>query len=398
MGKRGLKLTARKVETAGTGRHIDGDGLMLVVGASGSKSWILRYQMNKRRQDMGLGRYPDVPLQKARERVREMRALIADGIDPKLARRREALTFRKAAEQLIEAKAAGWRNAKHAAQWPNTLRDYVYPTIGDRDVASIDIQDVLAVLQPIWTKKPETASRVRQRIEAVLASATAKKARSGPNPAVWRGNLDTLLPQPTKVRAVQHHAAIPWQDIPSLWKSLEGRDSVSAVALRFILLTAARSGEVRGAIWQEIDVDQALWVVPASRMKAGQEHRVPLSTAALAVIGEPGRPDAFVFPSPRAKAMSDVAVSKILKSVVASATVHGLRSSFRDWAGETTSHPREVIEHALAHQLRDKAEAAYARGTLFQKRRKLMEDWAAFVTSPPGDVVSITDRRVGAMS
>lgn len=377
------RLTARRVEAAPPGKHIDGEGLHLVVKGD-ARSWVLRYQINGRRREMGLGRWPDVSLEKARRKALERRQELADGVDPLESRaRRKTLTFRGAAEALIEAKRPGWRNEKHANQWPSTLQAYAYPKLGERDVRHIETEDVLAVLRPIWMAKPETASRLRQRIEAVLDYASALKGREGENPARWKGRLDHLLPAPSRIRAVKHHAAIHWRDAPALMHELAGMDGMSARALAFVILTAARSGEVRFMTGGEVDVAMGVWTVPASRMKAGKEHRVPLVTAALALIGEAaGQPDALVFPSPTRdnRPLSDMSLIAVLKRMGrGDLTVHGFRSTFRDWAGETTSHPREVIEAALAHRLKDEAEAAYARGDLFVRRRRLMEDWAAFV-------------------
>ncbi len=387
------RLTARRVETAPPGKHIDGEGLHLVVKGD-ARSWVLRYQINGRRREMGLGRWPDVSLEKARRKALERRQELADGVDPLESRaRRKTLTFRCAAEALIEAKRPGWRNEKHANQWPSTLEAYAYPKLGERDVRHIETEDVLAVLRPIWTAKPETASRLRQRIEAVLDYAAALKGREGENPARWKGRLDHLLPAPSKIRAVKHHAAIDWRDAPALMRELAGMDGTSARALAFAILTAARSGEVRFMTGDEVDVAAGVWTVPASRMKAGKEHRVPLGTAALALVGEAaGQTDALVFPSPTRtnRPLSDMSLTAVLKRMGrGDLTVHGFRSTFRDWAGETTSHPREVIEAALAHRLKDKAEAAYARGDLFVKRRRLMEDWAAYLESEPAQVAEL---------
>jgi integrase len=289
-------------------------------------------------------------------------------------------------------KRPGWRNAKHAAQWPSTLATYVYPSLGDRDTRSIGTADVLAVLSPLWNAKPETASRVRQRIEAVLDYATALEAREGANAARWRGHLANLLPRPGKVRAVQHHAALDWREAPVFWAALQEREGSGARALAFAILTAARSGEVRGMRWREIDIEGAVWTVPAARIKAGREHRVPLVPAAMALLGEPAEPEAFVFPRPAKPGamLSDMSLSAVLERMGhGDVTVHGFRSMFRDWAGEASSHPREVVEQALAHRLKDKAEAAYARGDLFQKRRRLMQDWADYLASPPATVLEL---------
>ena len=258
----------------------------------------------------------------------------------------------------------------------------------------MDTAVVLDVLRPIWTTKTETASRVRQRIEAVLDYATAIRARAGDNPARWRGHLDHLLAKPSKIRAVKHHAALDWRHAPAFMAALAKRQGVDARALAFTILTTARSGEVRGIRWGEVDLADTVWTVPANRIKAAREHRVPLQPAALALLGEPGQPDELVFPSPvnAGKPLSDATLAAVVKRMGHGVTVHGFRSSFRDWAGETTSHPREVIEAALAHKVKDKAEAAYARGDLFQKRRRLMQDWSDYLASPPAAVFELQDR------
>lgn len=382
---RRLGLSARKVETAPPGRHMDGRGLHLLVKPSGARSWVLRWQRDGRSHDIGLGPWPEVTLAEAREKALAARRLVLRGLDPRAAR--GVLTFEAAAEALIAAKRPGWRSAKHAAQWRSTLATYAHPRLGRLDVAAVGVEDVLAVLTPIWSAKPETAGRVRQRVEAVLDYAAAKGARAGANPARWRGHLDHLLPRPGKVRAVAHHAALPWPEAPAFVAELAGREGVAARALAFLILTAARSGEVRGMTWGEVDRDAATWTVPAGRIKAGKEHRVPLVPAALALLGGPGRPDALAFPSPaRAAApLSDVALTAVLRRMGrGDLTAHGFRSTFRDWAGEATAHPREVIEAALAHRLKDRVEAAYARGDLFAKRRRLMDDWSAFLAPPWG--------------
>jgi integrase len=388
------KLTARRVETAPPGTYDDGRGLRLVVRPGGARSWILRYQLNGKRRDMGLGRWPETTLAMARERALSLRREIDAKRDPIAERRRaKGLSFKAAAEALIESKRQGWRSDKHAAQWSSTLNAYAHPRLGALDVRAVDTQDVMAALRPIWSAKPETASRVRQRIEAVLDYATASGARAGDNPARWKGHLDHLLPQPRKVRAVEHHAALDWREAPAFMVGLATREGIAAKALAFAILTAARSGEVRGMRWTEVDDRASVWTVPAERIKAGKEHRVPLTAAALALLGPRGKPEALVFPSPSNadRPLSDATLTAVLGRMNrGDVTAHGFRSTFRDWAGETTAHPREVIEAALAHRLRDKAEAAYARGDLFVKRRKLMEDWAAFLAKAPADVVEIS--------
>lgn len=382
-----MSLNARKVETAAPGRHGDGRGLFLYVKPTGARSWVLRYQVQGRRRDLGLGPYPDVSLAMARDRAAEARRLIAEGEDP-ITKKQQAKpkTFREAALELIESKRPGWKNAKHAAQWTATLEAYVFPKIGAVQVAKIETADVISALTPIWATKPETANRVRQRIEAVIDYASALGIRSGDNPARWRGHLDHLLPKPTKVRAVVHHPALPHAQIADFMTDLAKREGVAARALAFTILTAARSGETRGMTWGEVDLGAKVWTIPAGRMKAAKEHRVPLSDSALTLLGQraEGIPDdTLVFGSEAkpGKPISDMSMTAVLRRMErADITVHGFRSTFRDWAGETTGFPREVIEAALAHGIRDKAEAAYARSDLFDKRRDLMTAWAATAT------------------
>ena len=375
-----MPLRAQKVKTAGPGRHGDGRGLFLYVKPSGARSWVLRYQVQGRRRDLGLGAFPDVSLAMARERASEARRLIAEGEDP-IAKKHQAKpqTFKDAALELIESKRPGWKSAKHAAQWTSTLETYAFAKIGRLQVAKIQTADVIACLTPIWSDKPETANRVRQRIEAVIDYASALGIREGDNPARWRGHLDNLLPKPTKVKAVKHHPAMPHAEIADFIADLSDRSGVAARALGFTILTAARSGETRGMTWAEMDLENGVWTIPAERMKAGKEHRVPLTPQAIAYLGPRGDDAQLVFESETkpGKAISDMSMTAVLRRMKRDGiTVHGFRSTFRDWAGETTSFPREVIEAALAHGIKDKAEAAYARSDLFEKRRKLMEAWA----------------------
>ncbi|MEP3638903.1 MAG: integrase arm-type DNA-binding domain-containing protein [Rhizobiaceae bacterium] len=375
-----MPLSARKVETASAGRHGDGRGLFLYVKASGARSWVLRYQIHGRRHDLGLGAYPDVTLAMARERVLEARQLIAAGGDP-IAVKRQAKpkTFQDAALELIESKRHGWKNAKHAAQWRSTLETYVFPRIGPMQVVKVTTADVVGALKPIWSQKPETANRVRQRIEAVLDYASALGIREGDNPARWRGHLDHLLPKPKKVRAVKHHPALPHADISGFMAELASRTGVAAQALAFTVLTAARSGETRGMTWGEVDLEKKIWTIPAQRMKAGKEHRVPLTDETIAFFGPRQDHAALVFESQTkaGKPISDMSMTALLRRMgYDNITVHGFRSTFRDWAGETTGFAREVIEAALAHGIKDKSEAAYARSDLFDKRRDLMQAWA----------------------
>lgn len=390
-----MLLSAQKVKAAKPGRHGDGRGLFLYVKASGTRSWMLRYQVQGRRRDLGLGAYPDVTLAMARERATEARQLIVNGEDP-IAKKQQAKpkTFKGAALELIESKRHGWKNAKHAAQWTSTLESYVFPKIGQVQVSKIETAEVISTLTPIWSDKPETANRVRQRIEAVIDYASALGIRTGDNPARWRGHLDHLLPKPKKVRAVKHHAALPHADIADFMTELSTRAGIAAQALGFTILTAARSGETRGMTWGEVGLENATWTIPAQRMKAAKEHRVPLSKAAIALLGPRRDANSLVFESEAkpGKPISDMSMTAVLRRMKHdNITVHGFRSTFRDWAGETTGFPREVIEAALAHGIKDKAEAAYARSDLFDKRRLLMEAWASTTAShaQPGNVVSM---------
>jgi integrase len=347
-------LTDRAVRAAQPGRHRDGSvrGLYLVVRDSGSRSWVLRYQLRGRRRDMGLGPYPEVSLADARERALDARRVLKrDEKDPLAERgsRAKIRTFREMAEALMQSKRPGWRNAKHAQQWSASLVRYAYPKLGALDVQAVDTDAVLDVLRPIWTTKTETASRVRQRIEAVLDYAGALKARTGENPARWKGHLDHLLPQASKVRRVEHFPALDWRQAPEFWAELAKRQSMDARALAFSILTAARSNEVRSARWREIDLELALWAIPANRIKAGREHRVPLQPAAIALLGDPCEPDELVFPSTvrQGKPLSGATLKALLTRMgYGHVTPHGFRSTFRDWCGEATHHPREVIEAA----------------------------------------------------
>ncbi len=401
------KLSARFVATVTEpGRYGDGGNLHLAVSPTGARSWLLIFRHGGRQREMGLGPARDVPLAKARVLAAEARALLADGVDPLEHRRRVAEeadkaaqrvpTFGEAADALIEAMAPAWRNPKHRAQWRMTLgraRDGKGDLTGegyclglaDRPVDEITTADVLAELRPIWQAKPETAARIRGRIEAVLSAAKAEGHRTGENPALWRGHLDRLLPPRTKLSR-GHHAALPYVDAPEFMRRLRLADGFAAKALEFTILTAARSGEVRGATWAEIDIDAKVWTVPAARMKGAREHRVPLSGAAMTVL-ETVRPyrraDDIVFRGAKLYApLSDMSLSAVLRRMKASTiTVHGFRSTFRDWAGDATAFARDVAEAALAHAIRDSVEAAYRRGDALEKRRELMDAWARFLGS-----------------
>jgi integrase len=389
------------------GMHPDGFGLYLAVAGSGAASWVYRYKIDKRPHEMGLGSVDDITLAMARDRRDEARRKILDGVDPiedKRARRRAAkvkaataMTFADAAKAYIAAHSAGWKNDKHAAQWPSTLEAYAYPHFGALPVAAVDVGLVMKAIEAIWTTKPETAGRVRGRIESVLDWATARGYRQGANPARWRGHLENLLPKRSKVARVVHHPALPYPEIADFVAALRKQEGVAARALEFSILTAARTGEVIGARWDEINLDEKLWTVPAERMKAGREHRVPLSDAALAIIKKMAarRQGDYVFSGDKTgRSISNMAMLMTLRRMKRSdLTAHGFRSTFSDWCAEKTNFPSEVREMALAHSVGDKVEAAYRRGDLFAKRRQLAEAWAKYCTAPAPGAANVVKLR-----
>ena len=372
------------------GLYADGGGLYLQVTESGAKTWIFRFMMAGKRRDMGLGPFHTVGLAEARQAAAECRKLKLQGIDPIAKRQSEQLaaraevakvnTFKQCAEAYISAHEPAWRNAKHGSQWRNTLTTYVYPVFGELPVNAVDTGLMMKVLEPIWATKTETASRLRGRIEMVLDWAAARKYREGENPARWKGHLDKLLPARSKVQKVEHPAALPYEQIGTFMKALREQEGVAARGLEFQILTAARTGEVIGAVWDEIDLENKVWAIPASRMKAGKEHRIPLSLAAVSLLKAMQKlsVSAYVFPGGKKdKPLSTAAFLATLKRMKRpDLTAHGFRSTFRDWAAEKTDFPSEVAEMALAHTVGDKVEAAYRRGDLFEKRRALMEAWA----------------------
>jgi integrase len=397
------KLTALAVTQAKRrGYYGDGGGLFLQVSATGAKSWVFRFKQAGKLREMGLGPTHTIGLAEARERATGCRRMRLDGLDPIELRRAKRLqaklddakawSFRQCGEAYIKAHNAGWKNPKHAKQWPSTLAAYVYPIFGMLPVQAVDVSLVMKVLEQevrggpddepasLWTTKPETASRLRGRIEAIIDWATARGYRQGENPARWRGHLESLLPKKSKVRRVEHHAALPYPEIGPFIVELRQQDGVAARALEFAILSAARTGEVIGATWNEIDFAEQLWTVPAERMKGGKEHRVPLSDAALAILEgmRKIREGDHIFPGSKAgRPISNMAMLMLLRRMGRSdLTAHGFRSSLRDWAAERTNFPAEVAEMALAHTVSDKVEAAYRRGDLFQKRRQLMDAWA----------------------
>jgi integrase len=405
------RLTALKVARAKKpGMYADGGSLYLRVAEGGSKQWVFRYVTNGRLRDMGIGPVHTLTLAEARERATEARKLRLDGIDPITHRRAQraalqatdarAMTFRQCAQGYLQDHADTWRSAKHRIEWHSTLERFVYPVLGSLPVAAIDTPLVLKVLKPIWATIPETASRVRGRIEMVLDWATAHHYRTGDNPARWDGRLEHALPERKKVAAVEHLAALPFTNVADFMARLRQRDDLAARCLELIALTAARMGEALNAEWREIDLDNRTWTVPARRTKANREHKVPLSDAAVAVLEAMRaiRVSDYVFPGVRrGRPVSKNIVLRRMKATAdADVTVHGLRSTFRDWAAERTSFPREVAEMALAHAIPNAVEAAYRRGDLFEKRRKLMDAWAAYcakIETDTGKVVVLARAR-----
>lgn len=402
-------LSAQFVKTVTEpGKHFDGHGLFLRVAPNGAKQWVQRIVIRGKRTELGLGAPPLVSLAEARVRAFENRKLARDGGDPLAAKRMPdaEITFAQAVERYLAAKLAEFRNDKHRKQWRATLDGYAAPVIGDRLVSEIDMPDILRVLEPIWTVKTETASRLRGRIEAVLSWATVAGYRSGDNPARWKGNLSEMLPKPSKVAKSGNHPAVALDDAPRWWAELQAREGIAARALAFAAMTAARSGEVRGMRWTEVDMEKGIWIVPAARMKMGREHRVPLTGAAMALLEALPRIGGcdLVFPAPRGGMMSDMTLSAVMRRMqeaeekagrpgfldprsVRPAVPHGLRSAFRDWAAERTEFPGEMAEIALAHSVGDATERAYRRGDMVERRRRMMEAWGRFLRGEASPVV-----------
>ena len=391
------RLSSRKVMTeTKRGLHADGGGLYLQVSQFDTKSWLFRFTLNKKSRQMGLGPIHTVSLAEARQEAEQCRKLLREGVDP-IERRRtlrgkaqaeavKAMTFKECAERYISAHSSAWKNIKHVNQWQSTLKTYVYPIFGDLPVQEVDTGLVMKVLEPIWITKTETAGRVRGRVEAVLDWASARKYRNSENPARWKGHLDKLLPARSKIAKVKHHAALPYDDIGAFMSTLREQEGISARGLELLILTAARTGEVIKARWDEIDFDKAIWTISAERMKVGKEHRVPLSDPALNVLKElkGATLNEFVLPGMRpGTSLSNMAFLQLLKRMGhPDLTAHGFRSTFRDWAAERTAYPHEVAEMALAHAVANKVEAAYRRGDLFDKRRRIMDDWAEYCANP----------------
>ena len=402
MAKRILEMTAMEVS------RLRDDGAYAVGGVpglylqiiGGSRVWVYRFVHLRQRRRMGLGSYPSISLAAAREAARTAMQLRNTGSDPIKARtaEREAarlanaqkLTFRDAGEAFVDEHEATWKNLKHIQQWRNTLATYAYPHFGNLNVSEIEQAHVLRALSPIWKKKTETATRLRGRIQQILDWATAHGHRSGPNPARWRGQLEHILANPEKIAPVKHHEAIPYAKLPIAYQQITTIKGQSSRALCFLILTAGRSGEIRGMRWREVDMASAIWTVPADRMKAGKEHRIPLSRQALHILHtQPRRADDnghtedddYVFPSNRLGPLSDMAFTALMRRHELDAVPHGFRSTFRDWAGETTHHPRDAVELCLAHTIDTKTEAAYRRGDMLEKRAVIMQEWADYATS-----------------
>ncbi|WP_333877712.1 tyrosine-type recombinase/integrase [Methylobacter sp.] len=412
MSKSKNGLTVKAVEHKKTpGYYADGGNLYLRVSKTFKKTWAFIYKRDGKRTEIGLGSVDDITLAEARIKrdgdaangVRGLNELLRSGIDPLFEKQRQTnedkaqrakfMTFSQCADAYINAHRAGWKNPKHIQQWQNTLSQYAFPVFGDLDVKAIDTGLITKCLEPIWLTKNETAGRVRGRIESILDWATVHEYREGVNPARWRGHLDKLLAKQSKVQKTEHHKALPYMEINAFIGQLHRQDGIAAKCLEFTILTAARTGETIGATWDEIELDAKTWTIPAVRMKAEREHRVPLSADALTILNDMAavRINDYVFPSTK-KGLSNMAMLAVLKRMDrADITVHGFRSTFRDWAAESTAYPGEVVEMALAHAIKNLTEAAYRRGDLLEKRSRLMEEWARYCKTSRlnGDVVPI---------
>lgn len=411
MPKRAKELSAVEVKRLTTpGMHAVGGvaGLNLRIYESGARCWVMRTRAGGKRRDYGLGGYPTITLSQARERARDLLDQLWQGNDPIAERRdRESarraaeakrLTFSEAAYRCHEGKASEFRNEKHKRDWISALERHAFPVIGEIAVGDVELPHVLKVLEPIWKDRTETATRVRQRLESVLTWATVSGYREGENPARWKGNLEVTLPAPNKIKRVSHHKALAWKDVPDFMAALRQRAGTAAMALEFAILTAARSGEVRGARWDEIDMEARVWRVPADRIKAGKPHRVPLSDDAMAVLERAPRMAGsdLVFTAPRGGQLSDMTLAKVLKRMEVDATPHGFRSTFKDWARSCTTYADEVSELALAHVSSDATRAAYARDELLPQRTRLMADWARFCREGMPETATVTPIREAA--
>lgn len=398
MARKAKELSALEVNRLKTpGHHAVGGvaGLYLYVKDAQARSWVLRIMVGDKRRHMGLGGFPDISLAQAKEKARKARNEISNGIDP-IAQRQDVIsqlraqqaiekTFNQAAEAYIEAHGDTWKNPKHRAQWRSTLETYAYPFMGKLRVQDVAQEHVLKALEPIWKTKNETASRLRGRIETVLDWATVRKYRTGENPARWKGHLDKLLAAPSKIQKVEHHKALHIDQMAIFMSDLRQREGVAAKSLEFTILCAARSGEVRGATWAEINLQTAVWTIPAERMKAGKEHRVPLNESAIRILNAQAlenpnleRQEGLIFRAPRGGPLSDMTMTAVMRRMKVDAVPHGFRSTFRDWISERTHYPGDLAEQALAHELKNKVEAAYRRGDALEKRREMMTAWEKF--------------------
>ena len=403
-------LTPLEVKNARPGRYADGQGLHLLVKPSSARSWVFRYMIRGKARDMGVGPASGpgaISLATARDKAAGLRLQVKAGVDPLAERQREAaealaanqaaqvagITFKAVAEAYIAANEGSWRNDKHRQQWRSTLATYVYPVMGELPVGDIGTAHVLQILEPIWQAKPETASRVRGRMETVLDAAKARGYREGENPARWRGHIAQILPARSRLTR-GHHKAMPYDAVPAFVGAIRAREAMAALALEFVILTATRTSEVLGATWGEVDLAKAIWTIPAVRMKAGKEHRVPLSPRAVEIL-ETVKPlgEDCLFPADKGGKLSTMAMAMLLRRMKLDCTVHGFRSGFRDWAAECTGFAHEVCEMALAHVIGNKSEAAYRRGDLFDKRRKLMEAWATYCGTPVANADNVTPIR-----
>lgn len=368
------------------------NGLYLRIKESGTRQWMLRTKIGGKRSDIGLGGYPSVTLAQAHAKAQTLKDQIQSGINPIAQRQQRRTTiewtFDRCASEYIKLHREGWKNIKHAAQWETTLASYASPVIGSKHVRDVTVGDVLSIIEPHWVGKTETMVRTRNRIELVLGWAASRGYRDKQNPAQWRGNLQHALPKPSKVSNRQHHAALPYREVHPFMQRLAQVDGMSAKALQWLILTACRSGEARGATWDEIDLKAGLWTIPKERMKAGREHRIPLSAQALELLEAlprfeqvEGKPD-YIFTGRAGGELSDMSLTALIRRMKVDATAHGFRSTFADWAAEQTSYPLELREMALAHTLGDKTREAYQRGDMMERRRAMMGDWATYLTTP----------------
>jgi len=398
------KLQPITISKLKTGFHSDGDNLYIRVKDTGARSWVFRYKQSGKIRELGLGSFKDLPLSDARKLATKMRLAILEGVNPDtlLHRNKPALkTFKQYAIEYINSKRVEWKNAKHAQQWQNTLATYVYPKIGNKQVVDITLMDVLGILNPIWLTKTETATRIRGRIESVIDSAAVLEGIEKRNPAAWKGNLDKLLAAPEKIKKVQHHPALDYFDLPSFMQQLRSVDTLSAICLRFLILTATRSSEARGARWCEVDLENKVWQLPANRMKANREHSVPLNDEAISILEfmklHKKHNSDLIFISSKGKSLSSEALSKCLNKLNQNITVHGFRSTFRVWGAEATKFSETLLELSLAHDIQTETIIAYQRSRLLEKRRGVMSSWGKYCNAKnQSNVIAISKSPIAA--